>query len=150
MIIDPNLYDAAISMAKTRNPSSRFAVEVTIAGNMHPIRTAANLEAHTHVVQGTALLTGLALLRLKRPTHSRVLITSGEQPFVHMLRRGRIDHLAIPDAMKDKLKMELSEVIPDFVFNAAPKFIISLEKWLRYLPLDILGDQGLMQQKAAA
>ena len=148
MKFDTQHYDAAIGIATIRHPG-KFAIEVSTDGGKRSIRTAACVDAHSHVIQTTALLTGLALLKSKKISHPRLLVTSDEAPSLRMLRENKSDRLIIPAAMSDRLKSELREVNATFIHNAEPRFLISLENWLFNFPLHVLADlQGMIQQTA--
>jgi hypothetical protein len=67
---------------------------------------------------------------------------------MRMLSEGELDRLAISASLAERLKAELAIVSAEFVYNAQPKFVISLEKWLLHVPLlDELG--GIVQQHSA-
>jgi hypothetical protein len=150
MKFDSN-YDAAICLAHIRHPTGRFACELTVAGSPSATRMAAKLEAHAHILQVSALLTGLDMLKKKKLPRPNVLVTSDSAQIMRLLGNGRIDKIVIPNAMKERLKSELETVNATFLYNAHPRFLISLENWLFNLDLDILENHlGIISQLSAA
>jgi hypothetical protein len=148
MKFDETKYEAALCLSHIRHPG-RFAVEVN--GKIgRAIRIACPLDAHSHVLQASALLTGLAALKRQGIANGRILVSSDVRTFVDAIRNNRRDRLSLPMPMRERLRQELQESAITFEYNVQPASHIALENWLYRSPLKILDDlQGLLEQQAA-
>jgi len=140
-------FDAALCLSHIRQPG-RFGVEVTVGRDS--VRIASPLDAHAHVLQASAFLTGIeALKQREKLADPRVFVSSDNKPFVDAMTTGNFQRLNIPIAMVERLMQLRGNVV--FEFNAHPAFHISLDNWLYDSPLNILDDlQGLIEQRSAA